>query len=318
MPRRSTRPLIIASRRSPLARVQAEWVGAALLRKNPHLTIQYEFVESEGDRFAGRLADAGGKGLFTSSVEALLLGKRADIAVHSMKDMPVREEELTAGLCVAAVPTRADVRDVLVARGGITDWRQLPQGASVGTASARRQAQLLRLRPDLRVELMRGNVQTRLDKATMDDLAHGGVTATLLAAAGLGRLGLAAGTPMATQDMLPAAGQGALAIQTRIGDHHALRACLGLNDAAAATCVHAERLLVGLLGADCHSPVAAWVTPEAQAGQPGFRLRARVLSPDGATCLEADAWCGAKGISKAARKAAAELADRGAGKLLAG
>ncbi len=315
------RPLIIASRRSRLAVVQAEWVAAQLRARHPKLAVEHLFVESEGDRFAGRLADAGGKGMFTSSVEALLLDGRADIAVHSMKDMPVSKAELTPGLAVIAVPVRETVGDVLVARaaGGaaVTGWRQLPVGARIGTASLRRQAQLLRLRPDLKVELLRGNVETRLRKATENDLKDGGVDATLLAAAGLQRLGIRAGVAVSLDDMLPAPGQGALAIQARIGDPRAFRACLGLNDSTAAACAHGERALVGGLGADCHSPVAALVEPVLMADRfAGYRVRARVLAADGSRCLEIDLQGKAKDLAKLVKRATAELLAQGAREIL--
>lgn len=318
MPRVSLRPLVIASRRSQLARVQAEWVAARLREAHPRLEVSHVFVESAGDRFTGRLADAGGKGMFTSSVEALLLAGHADIAVHSMKDMPIRKEELTPGLTLVAVPVREQPGDVLVGRHGAARLADLPPGALVGTASPRRQGQLLRLRPDLRTCLLRGNVETRLRKATKDPVAGGeGVDATLLAAAGLSRLGIAAGVPVPTDDMLPAAGQGALAVQIRLGDAKAMRACLPLNDSTAAACVHAERLIVGLLGADCHSPVAAFVVPEPVAdGWPGYRVRARVLSADGARCLEAACHVPARQLAKAARDMAKDLVAKGAGELL--
>lgn len=338
MPSPSTRPLVIASRKSPLARIQAEWVAARLRQAHPRLVVEHVFVESEGDRFTGRLADAGGKGMFTSTVEALLLSKRADIAVHSMKDMPIRKEELTPGLSIVAVPAREEVRDVLVSRHGGASIKDLPQGALIGTASARRLAQLLKLRPDLKTCLLRGNVETRLRKATADPLAapgaqsaqvavqvaaemSAGVDATLLAAAGLNRLGLGAQAAclIPVEEMLPAAGQGALAIQIRIGDTHALRSCLALNDSTAAACVHAERLVVGLLGAGCHSPVAALAVPEPVAGGwPGYRLRARVLSLDGKTCLEAVGHVEAKHLAKAARAVAQTLFSQGAKEVLQG
>ncbi len=315
------RPVIIASRRSRLAVVQAEWVGAQLMARHPGLAVEHLFVESEGDRFTGRLADAGGKGMFTSSVEALLLEGRADIAVHSMKDMPVCKEELTPGLSVICVPAREAPRDVLVARDAagapVTDLRQLPKGARVGTASLRRQAQLLRLRPDLKVELLRGNVETRLRKATADALDAGGVDATFLAAAGLRRLGLAAGIAVDFSDMLPAAGQGALAIQARIGDPRALRVCMGLNDSTAAACAHGERALVGGLGAGCHSPVAALVEASLTAdGFPGYRVRARVLAADGSRCLEVDLHGKAKELARLVKRATAQLLAQGAREML--
>ena len=288
--RRSRKPIIIASRRSRLARVQAEAVGAALGRLHPHARVEFRWIESEGDQLTSvALADAGGKGLFVRAIERALLQGEADVAVHSMKDLPAAAAELTPGLVVAAVPPRADVRDCLVTRTAARTIDELPQGACVGTSSPRRAAQLRRRRPDLRVQPMRGNIETRLAKVT--DPGRGEpFDATLLAVAGLTRAGLAehAQLPIDPDVLLPAAGQGALAVQCRMDDHVTLRRCLPLNDAPSSEAVHAERRIVAALRGDCHSPIAVLAEPTWDGRTPGLRLRARVLSPDGGRCIEAD------------------------------
>ncbi len=281
--RRSRRPIVIASRRSPLARIQAESVGQALAKLHTHVAVEYVWIESAGDRFAtANLADVGGKGLFVREIEKALLQEKADIAVHSMKDMPAAPMEVTQGLVIAAVPPRADARDCLVTRDGTASIDALPQGAVVGTSSPRRAAQLRHLRNDLRVEPLRGNIDTRLRKVIED----GVVDATLLAVAGLERGGLAehASHPVDPNAVLPAAGQGALAIQCRGDDHVTLRRCMPLNHAASSQTAHAERDVVAALRGDCHSPIAVYGQIEGDA----LRLRARVLSPDGVQLIEAD------------------------------
>ena len=280
--RHSQRPIVIASRRSLLARVQAEAVGRALQRLHPGCTLEYRWIESEGDRQTERsLADSGGKGLFARAVERALLAEEADVAVHSLKDLPT---QLTSGLAIVAIPKRADPRDCLITREAAT-IEALPRGAVVGTASPRRSAQLLRLRPDLQMTLLRGNIETRLRKV----LEEGRADATLLSVAGLRRaaLGRHADKPLDAELMLPAAGQGALAIQCRLDDHISLARCLPLNDAATSAAIHFERQIVAGLGGSCHSPIAAYAAPtDADSG--AFALRARVLSPDGRICLEAE------------------------------
>lgn len=320
--RRSRKPILIASRTSPLARVQAEMVGRGLSRLNPHLEVRYIWVESEGDKIkTGPLSAVGGKGLFTKAVERIILAGDADIAVHSMKDMPADEE--TPGLQIAAVPKRADVRDVLIGQAGPIGVDDLPQGANIGTSSPRRAAQLRRLRSDLSMHVIRGNVDTRIGKVMGDMPLH---DATLLALAGLMRLGRAEHTtkPLPVEQVLPAASQGALGIQCRRDDHVSLTRLLPLNNPAASTAIHAEREIVAGLGADCHSPIAVLaeqVSPEQtqakrNADSHWFRLRARVLSADGATMLEADEQCKTRDLRRLVKQVVKDLAEQGALELL--
>jgi len=320
--RRSRKPIVIASRTSPLARVQAEMVGRGLSRLNPHLEVKYVWVTSEGDKVqTGPLSAVGGKGLFTKAVEEVVLKGDADIAVHSMKDMPADEE--TPGLQIAAVPKRADVRDVLIGQDGPITIEALKQGANVGTSSPRRAAQLRRLRPDLSLHVIRGNVDTRIDKVMGDMPLH---DATMLAMAGLKRLGRTQHTakPLSVELMLPAASQGALGIQCRRDDHVSLTRLLPLNDPATSTAIHAEREVVAALGADCHSPIAVLaqqVDPEKtqakrNADSHWFRLRVRVLSNDGSTLLEADEQCKTRDLRRLVKQVVKDLTGQGAKELL--
>lgn len=313
--RRSRRPILIASRRSRLARAQAELVGRALRRLHGGLELRYVWVESEGDRRPdAMLADlaGGGKGLFVRAVEEALLAGRADIAVHSLKDMPA---EVTPGLAIAATPVREDVRDALVGGVDVRGLADLAAGAVVGTSGPRRAAQVRRLRPDLVVKPIRGNIDTRLGKvsetgtAASPNAVH--YDATLLAMAGLRRagLGLERALPLAVEEFLPAAGQGALAVQCRADDHVSLTRCLPLNDPITAAAVHAERAIVAGLAGDCHSPIAAYAVAT---GPDHFRLRARVLSPDGRACLDADCDATARTLAKVARAMVKDLQSRGA------
>jgi len=307
--RRSKRPIVIAARQSRLARAQAESVGRSLQRLHPRLELQYRWIESEGDeRAAVPLAPHGGKGLFARRVEQALLEGRADIAVHSLKDLPVDSE---SGLTLAAVPRRADPRDCLIAADGIERIEDLPREATLGTASPRRAAQARRLRPDLRVTLLRGNVHTRIRKVR----ELGQVDATFLAAAGLKRLGLRelTRTTLDPEDFVPAAAQGALAVQCRADDHVTIRRLLAVNHAFSAQAVHAERLVIAGLEGDCHSSIGVLAdSPDGRA----YRLRARVLSPDGARCLDASCQAPANDLPKAADRLIRELKDRGADDLL--
>lgn len=308
-------------------------VGRALRRLHPRVEVQYRWIESEGDRHDGvMLAEHGGKGLFTSALEEALLRGEADLAVHSLKDLPAVDR---TGLAIAAIPPRGDVRDCLISRSGAATIAELPPAAVVGTASPRRAAQLLRVRPDLRVQLLRGNVDTRLRKVLdAEDAAstHGApgsihYDATLLAAAGLQRLGLKEHLrhPIDAETILPAACQGALAIQCRADDHVTLTRCLPLNDAATATAVHAERAVVAGLSADCHSPVAVLGEPvkldphsvKRNADAHWFRLRVRVLSPDGSACLEADEKCKTRELRRLVKQIVKDLTARGARQILA-
>jgi hydroxymethylbilane synthase len=241
-----------------------------------------------------------------------------------MKDMPADPAEITPGLQIAAVPKRADVRDVLVGQSGPIGIDDLPQGATVGTSSPRRAAQLRRLRPDLQTGTIRGNVDTRLAKVLNEPRLF---DATLLAFAGLSRLGRTEhlSHPLAVEQVLPAASQGALGIQCRRDDHISLTRLLPLNDPATATAIHAEREVVAGLGADCHSSIAVLaeqVDPEKtratrNADSHWFRLRVRVLSADGTQMIEADEQCKTQELRRLVKRVVGELDERGAKGLLA-
>ncbi len=317
---------MIASRRSPLARAQAEAVGRALSRLNPGLEVKFHWVVSRGDKVAGPLAAAGGKGLFTRGVDEAVLSGAADLAVHSLKDLPADPAEAVPGISLAAVPKRGAVQDCLITAGGHGLVHDLPEGAVVGTSSGRRGAQVKRLRPDVRVRVFRGNVETRLAKVLAPDRRE--VDATLLAAAGLRRLGLHehAAALLPLDEMLPAACQAALGITCRTADGATLARCLPLNDPAASTAVHAERELVARLGASCHSSLAVLAEPlepgetraTRNADSHWFRLRVRVLSVDGSACLGADERCRTGELRHVVRRTADRLLDEGAARLLAG
>jgi hydroxymethylbilane synthase len=236
--------------------MQSQWVADALEKAHPNLHVELVLIKTTGDQITDRpLHDAGGKGLFTREIELALLRNEIDFAVHSYKDVPVTMPLVDqADLVMAATPQREDPRDVLISphAKSITD---LPQNARVGTGSLRRRCQLLALRPDLRVELIRGNVDTRIRK-----LRDGQYDAILLAYAGLRRSAQFDGqdmTPLDADAFLPAAGQGALALQCRRDDARTRTLLSALHDANTATCVDLERALVQSLEGDCHSPIAA-------------------------------------------------------------
>ena len=288
--------------------VQSETIGKQIHQFNPRVSLNLVPIESEGDQVLDHpLAAIGGKGLFTRTIETALSSKTADIAVHSLKDVPTDE---TPGLVIVATPPRAPVHDVLITRGA-ESIDQLPEGAIVGTCSPRRKAQLLRLRPDLKIVNLRGNVQTRMRKVLEEKV----MDATLLAAAGLGRLGLGeqAKNAIPVEQVLPACGQGALAVQCRVDDHITVRRCMPLNDAATSIAVNAERAVAAALGADCHSPVA--ILAELTDANT-LRLRARVLSTDGKHCAEVDLSGPSKKSRPLIEQATASLIEQGAKSLL--
>ncbi len=289
-------------------------MGALLITQNPGLIVEYLWLTSEGDRHTETsLADHGGKGLFVRAIEQALLKGDADLAVHSLKDLPARPVGNSRKLVLAAIPPRADPADCLIARGGHTMLHELPHGAVLGTASPRRASQLRRIRPDLHLELIRGNIDTRLQKVLTGAASPSGLRhydATLLAVAGLQRAGLVAHSRCAV-DMnlvLPAAGQGALALQCRRDDHDTLWRCASLNDPITAAAVQAERQIVAGLAGDCHAPIAVLAQPSER----GYRLRARVLSHDGTQMVEADVQCPAKGLGRCAKAVLKDLLSRGA------
>jgi hydroxymethylbilane synthase len=268
--------------------------------------VEIVIVRTSGDRLAQvALADFGGKALFVKEIEDALLEDRADVGVHSLKDMPAT---LPAGLCLAAFPPREDPRDSLVSRGG-GSLGDLPPGAAVATSSLRRRVLLLSRRPDLRVEPIRGNVDTRLAK-----LDTGACDAVVLAKAGLDRLGLAPAhaVPLDAEEFLPAAGQGILGVEVREADRETRELVGRLDDRRARVEAQAERAFLLGLGASCHTPVAGHARLEGDAVQ----LTGLVASLDGATTLTASSVGPASSAEALGRKLADELLARGARRLL--
>jgi len=278
----AARPLRIGTRGSTMALYQANLVRDRLIAAHPDLAapgmIELVIIRTTGDRVQNRLlAEIGGKGLFTKEIEQALIDRSVDIAVHSLKDM---ETFLPLGLDIACVLPRDDPRDALVTRDG-AGLASLPRGAKIGTASLRRTAQLLRRRPDLAVAPIRGNADTRLDK-----LAAGEVDGLMLALCGLERLGRAAVASeiLSVETMLPAVGQGALAIEIRADDAELRELLSPLHHAASAACVTAERAMLAALEGSCRTPIAGLA--EIEGGE--LRLRALLLAADGSAERQAE------------------------------
>lgn len=288
--------LRLGTRGSPLALAQAREVGARLVAAGAG-AAEIVTVSTMGDRVQDRpLAEIGGKALWTKELDAALHAGRIDGAVHSMKDV---ETGLADGIAIAAILPRADVSDRWIGVG----LAELPTGARVGTSSPRRAAQIGRARADLAVVMLRGNVQTRLNK-----LAAGEVAATLLASAGLIRLGMeGVGVRLPPEDWLPAPAQGAIGITARAGDVATLATLMRLDHAPSAAAVRAERALLEALGATCRTPVGAWSRVE----RDGVTLMAEILSEDGAE------WV-ARATGRVALADGVEAARELAGALLAG
>ncbi len=266
--------LTFATRPSVLARWQTQWVIHALQKIHPHLECEEKIITTQGDKILDKpLPEIGGKGLFTQELESELLDGRVHCAVHSLKDLPV---EPPAGLTIGCIPARAEVRDALVSSASLK-LAQLPPNASVGTSSLRRAAQLLSLRPDLRLLPLRGNVDTRLRKAL-----DGQYDAIVLAGAGLTRLGLDNHVTewLSLEVMLPAPGQGALAVQCRADDAATLEILSALEDEATRKAVTAERTFLQGLGGGCAVPVAAYAEAASDAA-PAIKLTGLVISEDG-------------------------------------
>lgn len=297
--------LIFATRPSALARWQTRWVIKAL--KNIHHDLQCEekIITTQGDKILDRpLPEIGGKGLFTQELENELLSGAVHCAVHSLKDLPV---ENPAGLTIGCIPARAEVRDALISASGDT-LSTLPANASVGTSSLRRSAQVLSLRPELRTESLRGNVDTRLRK-----LGEGGYDALVLASAGLERLGRGSeGVPIPEASLIPAAGQGCLALEARTGDARAADAAAAITDQTALTTLTAERAVVVALDASCHTPVGAHAELDGQ-----LRLTAFVGMPDGSHWIRDELDADATDPAAAGREIAERLLAAGAAELLA-
>jgi len=268
--------LRIATRKSPLALWQANHVRDALLARHPELGIELVTMSTQGDKILDTpLAKVGGKGLFVKELETGMLEGRADLAVHSMKDVPV---EFPEGLGLAAVLPREDPRDVLISNE-YSSIEGLPQGARVGTSSLRRQCQLRRVRPDLEVLDLRGNVNTRLAK-----LDNGDYDAILLAAAGVRRMGWEARITelLAPEQFVPAIGQGAIGIEIRVDDTRVRALIEELNDAQTATRIRAERALNEALQGGCQVPIAGY----SEISHGVIVLRALVGRPDGSEMVQ--------------------------------
>jgi len=266
----SGRVFVVGSRGSRLSRRQTELALEALRRAHPEARFEVQAVRTFGDRSRASLGEIGGRGVFVAELERALVTGEIDIAVHSLKDMP---SNATDGLAVAAVTEREDVRDVLVSRDGLT-LADLPDGAVVGTGSPRRATQLLAARPDLRIADIRGNVDTRVRK-----VEDGQYDAAVLAAAGLVRLGWLdrAAEVLPTEVMLPAVGQGALALQVRADDTEATELVSAVDHPASRRATTAERAFEARLGGGCHAAIAALGEPN------GARLRLRGLVGDPAS-----------------------------------
>lgn len=262
MKRRKT-TLRLGTRGSRLARTQSLWVAEQLMQKNQNLEIELVICTTTGDKVQNKpLYDFGGKGCFTKELEEWILDGRIDFAVHSFKDVPVTMPLTDVSqLCIAAIPKREDPRDVIAAKTRTT-LEELPYGAKVGTGSLRRKCQLLAIRPDLDVRMIRGNIDTRLEK-----LNRGEFDAIVLALAGVRRCGLYDRERMCSipvSQMLPAAAQGALALQCRDNDDRAKHILASLHDPVTALCVDIEREIIEFLNGDCHSPIAALVKADAE------------------------------------------------------
>lgn len=269
--------LRIATRQSPLALWQAHHVRKLLLKKWPKLLIELIPMSTTGDKFLkDKLLAIGGKGLFVKELEEALLNNKADIAVHSAKDLPA---EFPPGLRLAAICKRDNPFDVLISKKYPT-LKELPAKALVGTASLRRQAQLLAYRSDLCVKPLRGNINTRLAK-----LESGEYQAIILAAAGLERMGLTnnISEELTQEIMLPACGQGALAIECRTNDESMQEFIAELNDPITSICVHSERHVNALLGGNCHAPLAVYCAPSTGNN---LLVQAKVLSIDGSQIIQ--------------------------------
>ncbi|MBN2450452.1 MAG: hydroxymethylbilane synthase [Lentisphaeria bacterium] len=303
----ATETIRVGTRASLLARTQTEGVLEALRRHHPRITFETVLLRTAGDaqtqHASARFAAAG---FFTREIEEALLDGAIDLAVHSLKDLPAADTE---GLTVAAVPAREDPSDALVGCG-LARLRREPGSLRLGTSSLRRRAQLLRAFPGCRVVNLRGNIDTRLER-TRD----GAVDAAVLATAGLLRLGRgdAIRYRFDPELMLPAPGQGALALQTRADDHRVGEYLRTVHCEAGHRCVLAERAFLHALGAGCRLPVAAL----AETACNGLRLRGRVLSLDGVRCIEGTRSGGAEGAVQLGLDLASELLDRGAAALVA-
>lgn len=297
----------IATRKSPLALWQANYVADQLRQHWPELSIELVPMLTSGDRFLkDKLSTiGGGKGLFVKELEEALLDGRADIAVHSMKDVPA---QLPSGLILDIFCPRGNPMDVLVSARHV-QLMNLPQRAVVGTSSLRRQSQLLAVRPDLQIKSLRGNINTRISK-----LEAGEFDAIVLAAAGLERMAMQQVITEQLSDdiMLPACGQGIMGVEYRQEDTKIKQLLTPINDAKSTICITAERWVNARLGGNCHVPLAVYCTLD----QETIELRARLLSDDGKTILSFRKQGQTAQAQQLAEQCAEALLAQGAAKLL--
>jgi hydroxymethylbilane synthase len=300
--------LRIATRGSALARWQADHVAALLHKADPAAEAEVVVVETSGDRRLDvPIWELGGKGVFVKEVQAAVLDGRADLAVHSAKDLPSATPE---GLVIAAVPERADARDALVG----ASLADLPEGAVVATGSLRRRAQIAHARPDLRFEGLRGNMATRVARAGTD-----GVAAVVVAAAALDRLawGDRIAERLAVDVVLPQVGQAALAVECRSDDAHVRAALVAIEDGPSRLAVDAERGFLAELGGDCSLPAAAHAVVAGPGADAGLTLRGLVATVDGATVVRHEVSGAARDGEALGRALARHLLDdRGGAELL--
>jgi hydroxymethylbilane synthase len=302
------RSLVIGSRGSKLALWQAEQAKSRLLLLNPEIEIRIEIIKTTGDVKTDPLSVIGGKGVFTKELEDALLDSRIDLAVHSLKDLPTT---LPEGLSISAICERDDARDALVLRADVkgTSLLDLPERTVVGTSSQRRLAQLKALRNDVEIRDLRGNVDTRIRK-----LDEGQYDAVILASAGLARLGLQnrINARIPISEMLPAVGQGAIAIETRADDEFAVEATARLDHRETRLACLAERAFLRALGGGCQFPIAAHAIIESNV----LKLEGLVTTPDGSQVLR-DRLSGASATAEEIGSTlAAQLIERGANSLL--
>lgn len=301
--------LVIGTRKSPLALWQSEFVKAELLAAFPGITVELKHVVTSGDKNQNSTAPIpliGGKGLFTAELEECLRAKEIDLAVHSLKDLPTT---LDPHFAIGAIPTRSFVEDAVICRSA-SSISQLPQGGVVGTSSVRRSSQVLRMRPDLRIQIIRGNVDTRLKKLRAEG---GDYDAIVLARAGLARLGLEREITQILQpdEMLPAPGQGALGIECRADDVELLEMLRALHDHNTAAEVTAERVFLHKLGAGCNTPVAARATVVAKGASTSLEFSGRCLAPDGTRVIEVSGESSVEGAKELGMRMAEEALSHG-------
>lgn len=302
--------LVIGSRGSRLALWQAEKIREGLIGLNPDLQIRIEVIKTTGDVKPDPLSVIGGKGVFTKELEEALLDKRIDLAVHSLKDLPTIVPDR---LSISAICEREDPRDALVLRTGsnAASLRELPEKSVVGTSSQRRLAQLIALRSDLVVKDLRGNVDTRVRK-----LDEGQYDALILASAGLIRLGLQnrISAAIGVAEMLPAVGQGAIAIEIRVGDEVATEATSKLNHRETELACRAERAFLRGLGGGCQFPIAGHATAAGQT----LQLKGLVAKPDGSEIIQDQLSGALEQAEEIGVALAGRLIERGANSLLHG